>query len=198
MFVSASNFNVVPYKLPGLDIGDALTEFPAYIIQEVEDRLVKIIGRTLYDAFIEGCFQADGVTAKDDADIEQRWKDLRDGVAYRYNDKPYYWEGMEKLFTPYIYSMWTRDTADSHTKNGITVPVNENSTTISPAMRISRAFNAFSVLVGSECLHEDTLYGFLYNSGDTYLDVVADDYSSIQSYMTEVFKNPGNMNAFGI
>lgn len=198
MFTTAEDFQTAPYRIPNLDVDQNFADF---INQEEGERLKKLLGRTLYNAFIDACFTlADGVyTAKDDGDIAQRWKDLRDGVEYTYGGYTYYWEGMVKMLRPYIYSTWIRhDTEKYNGSGGVNVPASENSTVSAPAGLIVRSFNEFAHLCGNQCRQEDTLYGYLFNSGETFADDIGDDYSDIQVYMSCKFQDPGNMNIFNI
>ena len=53
MFVTAQDFNVLPYKLPSLGTG-AAEEFADFIDSEEEMYLKEVLGDNLYDAFISG------------------------------------------------------------------------------------------------------------------------------------------------
>lgn len=53
MFVIASDFQLPPYKIPGLT-GDLEDDFLAFVEQEEEERLKKVLGDDLYSAFIDG------------------------------------------------------------------------------------------------------------------------------------------------
>lgn len=53
MFVTASDFNVLPYSLPSLKAG-AAEEFQSFIDAEEETHLNEVLGDNLYDAFIAG------------------------------------------------------------------------------------------------------------------------------------------------
>jgi hypothetical protein len=198
MFITAEDFNTPPYRLPNLDES---TEFSDFVQQEELDRLRKVLGRTLCDAFLAGLFTlADDVyTAINEDDIEQRWKDLRDGKAYTGQDgKSYYWEGLEKTLKPYIFSAWIK--ADSEKYNGaggVGTPLAENMTVGSPAGIIVRAFNQYSLLIGNECRMEDTLYGYLYNSGEDFTDSIG-DFTTIAEYLAYNFQDPGKMNVFNL
>lgn len=199
MFITSEDFLIRPFVLKNID---AETTFQSYVNEQEEDRLKKILGRLLFDAFKAGLYQTDEdgefvltddgeLTAIDEGVIEQRWKDLRDGVEYTYNDKPFYWEGMAKTLKPYICAMWLKDNPDE------TIPDVENQLYKGPVDKIIKGWNEFSRLIGNSCNMENTLYGFIYNSGDTYLDVVSDHYGSIIEYLDDVFQDPGKMNHFG-
>lgn len=112
------------------------------------------------------------------------WANLFFGADYVYADKTYEWIGMAELLRPYIYQAWVRDTYDNHTGAGMVVSMNENGTDISPAFRISNAFNKFSKLAGGNYCIENSLYGFLYvNEAD---------------YPEHLYTPQGYINSFGL
>jgi len=113
------------------------------------------------------------------------WTNLFFGADYVYAEKTYEWIGMAELLRPYIYQAWVRDTYDNHTGAGMVVASNENGVDISPAFRISNAFNKFSELAGGHYCIDNTLYGFLY--------VNEDDYAVEYEYTPQGF-----INSFGI
>jgi len=96
------------------------------------------------------------------------WTNLFFGADYVYAEKTYEWIGMAELLRPYIYQAWVRDTYDNHTGAGMVVAANENGVDISPAFRISNAFNKFSELAGGHYCIDNTLYGFLYVNENEY------------------------------
>lgn len=113
------------------------------------------------------------------------WANLVYGLNYVYAEKTYEWVGMAELLRPYIYQAWVRDTYDNHTGAGMVVAANENGVDISPAFRISNAFNKFSELAGGHYCIDNTLYGFLY--------VNEDDYAVEYEYTPQ-----GYINSFGL
>jgi len=113
------------------------------------------------------------------------WTNLFFGADYVYAEKTYEWVGMAELLRPYIYQAWVRDTYDNHTGAGMVVAANENGVDISPAFRISNAFNKLSELAGGHYCIDNTLYGFLY--------VNEDDYAVEHEYTPQGF-----INSFGI
>lgn len=137
---------------------------------------------------------------------DNKWLKLRDGAEYDYGSKTWKWNGLVKLLIPFIYSRWVTDNADSISGSGaVVVPSNENSTLISPSMRIVRAHNDYAEKVGvvrgrsyyrnmyesgrsynfSDCYsYEDTLYGFLVANTDDYEEWV--------------FEGPDLMNIAGV
>jgi hypothetical protein len=117
---------------------------------------------------------------------DNKWLKLKNGADYTYEDDTYEWVGMNKMLIPYIYAMWTKDTYDTHTGNGIVVPDTENGGVINPGRRICAAYNKFSDFVG-HCYNElNTLYGYL-KANDT-------DFPGVY----EVFKPVGRMNTFDL
>lgn len=191
MFVTAEDFNLEPYNLPNLDV-DATTTFPAYITDQEEIALTKILGRLLYTKL------ATNLALDAGAQLE-RFKDIRDGKVYTHNGIKYYWCGLKKTLRPYIYCLWTRECINSNTGIGIAEPKAENSVVISPAPRMSRAYNDFALKIGGRNYPKDSLYGLLFNSESVYLtDVEEYGYSSFRSYLYDYFKFPGMTNSFGL
>lgn len=52
MFVTSSNFDTPPYSIPNLD--KEVNSFPDYVAVLEEEALLKLLGRQLYKAFIDG------------------------------------------------------------------------------------------------------------------------------------------------
>jgi hypothetical protein len=207
MFTTAEDFFKTPYLIPNVDSEGSA--FLSFVDEQEEKRLKKILGRELYDAFKAGLYETDeeGEFVLDEDEnlipleeevIEQQWKDLRDGNSYTYNDKVFYWDGMVELLKPYIYSEWIRYNAEKYNgSGGINIPSSENSTVASPAGLVVRGYNDFSRLCGNECEQENTLYGYLYNSDQIFIDDIGEDYDSITAYMSAKFCDPGKLNLFG-
>lgn len=130
-----------------------------------------------------------------------KWLELKNGAEYDYGSKTWMWEGMVKLFTPYVYKCYLRDNIERFTGSAVVVPSNENSQIVSPARLISRAHNDYAERCGllrgypsgsyrweQWCelySYEDTLYGFLTAKGNTV-------------YPDWCFESPGFMNIAGI
>lgn len=176
MFVTSSNFDILPYSLPNLD----KVSFSDYVDQVEEEALLKLLGRQLYDAFIAGLpantFDAtvatvigtqyaygndvwEALTVQTGTapvaginwtlvEEDNKWLELKNGAEYEYVSKTWKWIGMAKLLTPFVYSRWVKDNVDSFSGNGVVVPNNENSQIISPIHRISRAHNDYAEKVG--------------------------------------------------
>lgn len=190
MFVTAENFVTPPFDLPNLDQGDLFENF----IEEQEEKVLKeILGRYFTSKII------DGLTVVSPAVPAERWTKLKNGEDYVINGITYHWDGFEKLFTPYIYAMWLKQTVNSTSANGVLETESENSIKVSPAVKFSEAFNTFSELVGDyDCL-EDTLYGYLYSKNETFAaDVTDAGYGDLFDYLNNQFEAPGFVNSVGI
>lgn len=240
MFVTASDFDLIPYSIPNLD--KKANTFAAYTDEQEAKVLKKLLGVTLYNSFVAGLAALPGkwvstaptvinqqyyygtdiwkaltvqtftapVAGVDWELVEEdnKWLKLRDGADYEYSSKTYHWDGMVTLLKPYIYSIWLRDTFDTHAGIGVVQGKSENADVIDPSTRIARAYNEYAGIAGvmrgrgyqpGLCYgsydtryrefyeyynHENTLYGFLYaNKSD---------------YPNWCFKDPGLMNALGI
>lgn len=188
MFLLKTDFDILPYNIPNLEGNNA---FLPYVEEHEEEILISLLGKSLYDAFVAGLAEEYP---------EERWINLRDGGDYEYSGKTYQWVGMVKLLLPYIYSMWLRDSYDTHSGVGIVQGKAENAKVINPGKRIARAYNVFSGLAGSSCEKKDTLYGFLIQTGalGTFDDTFDDTFTSFAEYFQFNFKEPGLMNTFNI
>jgi hypothetical protein len=123
-----------------------------------------------------------------------KWLKLKNGAQYYMGVSWYEWVGMSKMLTPYIFSMWLRDTFDNNSGIGVVVAKGENSKVINPSKRIARAYNDFSHLCGNRHEQCGTLYGFLTSEGElgTWVDAYSGTDFSI--YFSRVFNSPGRMN----
>jgi hypothetical protein len=126
---------------------------------------------------------------------------LRDGANYLYDGRTYTWRGMKRALVPFIFQQWLSYGYDTVTGNGVVVGNAENASVISPGNRISRAYNEYSRLVGGYeglYLEDNTLYSFLHESKEIYLDVVAPEYASIVTYLDHNFYPPDFKNVMNI
>lgn len=122
--------------------------------------LEQVLGYPLYTAFISGLAVMPTPAAK--------WTELRDGVDYTVNNKPYRWNGFknaEKIspIAYYVYSMFQRDKAASATGTGTEVAAKQNATTISPADKIAWSYVQCKELTYS-------LHHYLEHNRETYTD----------------------------
>ncbi len=130
--------------------------------QDSEDEaLLMVLGAELYDEFKAGI----AVGSPD-----QKWVDLRDGKNYvsTENGKAYKYTGVKKFLIPYVFALWNHDAAVNKTSMGTALAVAETSEGVSPATLICNAYNESSRLVGDECEHKKTLFGFLSANKDVY------------------------------
>lgn len=129
-----------------------------------------------------------------------KWLTLKNGKSYVHEGIRYDWVGMELLFTPYIYYMRTLHRAKSNVgAGGIAETKLENAVVINPGAALADAWNEFEKMLGDQCSFEDTLYGYLYNSGEDFQALVEEEeYDSIQSYLRERFCGVDMQNPFGL
>lgn len=188
-FVQASDFDLIPFNIPNLD--KMPNVFAPYVAEQQELILKSLLGASLYESFEEG-LNTDYPT--------DRWRLLRDGDTYVYNYKTYTWVGMNAMIRPYIYSMWLRDTFDSHSGIGVVVGKGENVKVINPGNRIARAWNKFADITGDSCHNKNTLYGYLSVTGavGTFDDSFDDSFEKFSLYFDFVFQAPGYMNTHNL
>lgn len=245
MFVTASDFDRLPFNLTGLD---QLTVgvFDDFVLYNEEERLRELLGNKFYDAFVAGLALLPavydvGVTYNlNDLVVSgsniykslqgantgnavtngvwwavqpaNRWLRLREGDTYQYYNRPQKWYGMNRLVVPMIYSLWTKYTYDSQTAAGIVVSKNENSNTVTPAVRIARAWNKYARLCAGDWPQvidwrymiwpelENSLFGYLYMTADVWDDLFVGDvgFGSMRAYLAYSFAYPSKTNVFGI
>ena len=190
-FLSASNFNVRPYKIPNLS--EVEEEFDSFLENEIEDILIDLLGPDLYAAFVDGM----SVSSPED-----RWANLYNGDTYTYLDRKYTWKGMEKMLIPYVFAKWLKADFDNYGGNGITIAKMENSESISPNRRFCNAWNEFAEIAGEKYCFKDTLYGYLIRENGesgTFDDTFDETFSaSFDAYLNFYFKAPGFVNQFDL
>jgi hypothetical protein len=189
MFLTTEDFHLPPYQLP--DLSGAINTFNAFIAKREEEVLRSVLGDILFEAFKAG------IQETGEGKPDQRWKDIRDGAMYDNGVYTYKWHGLKKLLVPNIHAMWVRDTMQYHTMLGTVQSKAENGKVVNPSRIIVQGYNEFARIAGSSHELQGTLYGFLYYSDDTYLDVLA-GYDSIQHYLRKHFQCPGRMNTLNI
>ena len=182
-----TDFSIPPYVIP--QSKEVALVFATYSKEQQDKVLEKIMGRKFFAAFETGMAQATPL---------QKWQDLLNGVSYQSNGKTYSWIGIKNLLKPFIYSQWIGATANPNSGIGIVRMDSENALFVNPAYEISRSWNTFNRNVGGCHSVYNTLYGYLFLSGDTYLDDVAPEYDSFVSYLSANFNCPGRKNAFDL
>lgn len=140
-----------------------------------------------------------------------RWARLVYGDTYLYYQRVQKWYGMKRLVVPLIYALKTKYDFDNQTSQGVVIPKNENSTTISPAVRIARAMNEYADLCAGDFPDridwtfpmwpdlENSLFGYLYLADGTWDDLFVNyPGQSMKAYLAYSFTYPGKTNVFGI
>jgi hypothetical protein len=190
MFVSAEDFNLIPWNLPNLD--QVENSFPDFIDEQEQVILKQVLGRVFYEALAA----AEVMEA-----TPERWQKFIDGDYYTHeNGYRFKWEGLQKLLKPYLYSKWVKESTTSIMGNGGEVLSNqENGSVVSPNRRICNGHNEFVRLAGCRQKLKDTMYGYLYFSGTTFDDVVtADGYKDFKHYLVMNYKETVLINAFNL
>jgi hypothetical protein len=189
MFTTDADFDAMPYNIPS-DSVDAPEALASFINRTEQEILRKLLGSVLYNEFITAIFvdiTADPLVAKDDADIDQKWLDLRDGAEYEIEgltDCTFRYDGIINFMVPYVYSEWLAANHDHLTAMGNSLASVENAQMISPAKRIVKAYNTFSRYIGNCHCPKDTFWGFL-------------DAKKLV-YLNWRFKDPGKLTEFNI
>jgi hypothetical protein len=129
-------------NIPDTSKPEVLERLTFFITKYEEELLRNLLGNALYLAFKSG---TDG---KQDVDIEQKWKDLRDGVDYvDYSSFAKYWIGLrnttkkQSIIANYVYYWWHRDKASQTTAMGEVQQKSESGDNASPAVKMCRAQN---------------------------------------------------------
>lgn len=198
MFLTAEDFNLLPFSIPNLSEDDGMgNTFAAFIDEQEESILRKILGTLLYESFISGLFDIGG-NAVPEINIEQRWKDLRDGLLYVYKVKTYRYFGIKKILKGYIYAHWTKYQAENNSGIGSTISKSENSEVVQPLNQFVYGYNDYVKYLGSFNKRKNTLYGYLSESLEIYMDVLP-NYSNIKNYLrTECIFPSVEANVFGL
>jgi hypothetical protein len=224
MFVTKSDFDLIPYNIPNLSDNNS---FDDYCDQEEEGILKSLLGKSLYDSFIAGLKPEwdatvetvigneysygnnvwEALTAQTGTapvagvnwqlnSEDDGWLILKNGSNYYFGVHEYEWVGLKKMLIPYIFSMYLRDTFDNNSGIGVVIAKGENSKVINPSKRIARAYNVFSHYAGRCGFKKDTLYGFLSQEGEagTFDYTFDDSFQTFGQYLNFVFKDPGTMN----
>lgn len=180
MLIDATYF-VGEINIPGTGNLSIQERLDIFIETKEEELLLTLLGYELYRDLTAG------LTAEAP---EQKWKDLKNGKEY--NDttgKLRKWNGLIKgtppeaysLIALYVYYWWMRDKASQTTPIGEAENKSDTSDLVSPAVKMSRAWNEMSRWI-------DELFLFLESNKDVYpqwdVDVYAlkDEFSPINVY----------------
>jgi len=144
MFLTPADFNVIPYNIPPKpDAPNSLGDFINFYEKKV---LIDLLGPVLYLEFVEALFEdpnADPLVPIDEVDIDQKWKDLRDGAEYTYTEKPYRWLGVEEAMKPFIFQQWESDHYKRLSSQGRSRSRKENADVVDPSDNITSAYSDF-------------------------------------------------------
>lgn len=195
MILTEADFDLPPYNIPNLQ--KVRNTFEYYRDRKEEEVLRFLLWDDIYDAFKAG------VVGIEEDDIEQRWKDLRDGVSYTYLGRSYRYAGLKTLLIPYFYAEWVEDHWKPFSGIGVITPKGENATVKYPLRNIISAWNEFCFLAGSHVGHSHfynghhfhqrhsnrygTLYGYL-SASSQYDDLLYE--MDINAYLTSFCNLP--------
>lgn len=194
MFTATTDYNLVPCNVPDAETN---ATFEAFIEEQEEKRLIRILGLPLYNSLIAGLAAPI---------IEQRWLNISVGCQYTaLGGRKYNWDGLVVTLKHYIVAEWLRVRTQEDSNNGVVESENENATTTNPAQLIVPRWNEFAEKIGGdhdeECYtyEKNTLFGMLYTNRAEYEDVAtAAGYVNFLHYLHEEFNYPGKKNAFNI
>lgn len=168
-----SDFNLLPYSVPAEIVNN--NDFTTYINKVVAKELKKLLGLTLYDLFTE---------AIGEEYPDNNWVELVSGGRYEIGEIQYEWVGFTEALKPCVYALHLRDRYDNDSESGITVSKVENAEVISPAVRISNAYNTYVNLIGSQDAVKNTFYGYMQ--------------ANLELYSSWVFEAPKLINRFNL
>lgn len=161
MFLTPSLF-IGPYNIPNKpDAPNSLQDFINFCEKDVLD---KLLGSVLYREFVEALFvdpDANPLVPIPEVDIDQKWKDLRDGAEYTHSEKPYRWSGIETALVPYVFQQWESDHYKRLASTGRSRSRKENADVVDPSDNITQAYGDFVRYIGKVHNHFNTLWGFL-------------------------------------
>lgn len=125
-------------NLPNTNDENVIEVLEQFIDKYEKSFLTDLLGYELYKEFTAGLKVSP---------VDQKWKDLRDGAEYTYNQRLYKWDGLirdETQTSPianYIYYHWQRDAISQTTAIGEVASKSENSIRVSPSGKMIRAWN---------------------------------------------------------
>jgi len=194
--------------LPGLWVG---TNNPGYALNAQV-----VYGTHIYKSLIANnlnIIPTSDITKWQDMGVN-RWAQLLYGDNYTISSRNYNYAGVKAFITPYIYAMWLLKESTSVVSTGGVVSANsENSSSITPSIKVMQAYIAFKRLVmnGYTTLRlffyyaacrfhaQGTLFGFLFaNDAVYYDDVKIEGDSSTVAYLNAHFVPLGSLNDFDL
>lgn len=162
-----------------------------------------VYGNNLYTALQDS---ANVIPSSDNSiwqdDGTDRWLKVKNGEAYEDENNPartYKWNGMVVTVKYMIHSLWLRYVInDTVTPNAVVVASTENSTAISPNVRLCESWNKFVREVkGMRTQNFGYLFAYLYYNSTTFDDVTP-NYPSFREYLNTEFQCPKTINVFDI
>lgn len=139
-----SSFFVGEINIPNTNKPEVQAELNHFIAKYESELLNHLLGNELYASYLA------------DVDGEQRFQDLINGVSY--NDGIDYWRGliysynggltMHSMIAYYTYWFWMKDKSSWNSGIGVVRPEGDKAKPISPALKMTAAWNTFSEQVG--------------------------------------------------
>lgn len=171
MFLSLSDFNARPYRIPNQAESPDLEQF----IEEKEEEILQcLFGYELYTEFMANV---------DTSGAESRWVNLRDGAEYTYDEKLYRYRGLIDMLRPAIYSLWVDQNAYKFTNVGM---VNNNapekSIVIDAEPHRVKAWNDYVRKAYDRGSRKNTLHGFMEANESDYDSWEFDEYAPCVAY----------------
>lgn len=132
-YFNASNF------IPQLSLTYNMQRLASFINEREPEYLRNALGENLAAAFIAGI-------SVPEVNIEQRWKDLRDGKDFSVGEYTMRWNGFlnPQKYSPianYIFYWWMREAASFSTGSGQVLPSVENGLRTAGADKMVRQWN---------------------------------------------------------
>lgn len=146
-------------NIPNTDNPTISEELVALINASEPPFLRELMGVELYNAFKAGI---EAVTP------DQKWLDIRDGKEYTYQGTTVRWEGLrnstlkQSLIADHVFVDWINTRVQQWSGTAVTISTSQdNSTAVSPATLMSRAWNSMTKSV-------ESFYLFMEASEATY------------------------------
>lgn len=158
-----TSYFIAEISLPIDDIGNNLTE---YITRFEPKILESCLGYDLYKDFLAGL---------EETVIQDKWKDLRDGVEYEVNGYTVKWPGLintqkESLIAYYVYYQFAKLASTYNSGSGLKLSTSENSAIADYRHKQVYAYNKCLDMIGcqGETVYTGSLYNFLYENQANY------------------------------
>lgn len=162
MICTTEDFATKELNIPNLDrLGDTFTDFVDFT---EDDLLRRILGHTLYEAFIADL-------EENEVDyMEEIHRAIYNGGAYSFEGCNFRYNGLKAILAPYVKSQWLTYDVKRYTGAGVTTAKAENSVVENPSYDIVTLHNKARRLVGDECRMANSFYGYMYVNRANYPD----------------------------